>query len=503
MKTVEDYEKIRKAYYNENLSIRAINRKYGYSRRLIRKAIIDPEPNPYQERPNKGGKVLGPYQERIKELLAESEKQPRKQRYTAKKIYEIIHAEGYKGCEGGVHNFISRYRKQSKAKKAYLPLEFEPGEDAQVDWGEAVVELAGKRQKVQFFAMRLNYSRTRFVMAFPFQKQEAFLAGHIAAFQFYGGVPKRITYDNLKTAVYKILEGHGRAEQTAFQAFRSYYLFDSFYCNPAQGHEKGGIENDVGYIQRNFFSPIPKFDSFTELNEYLLQCCQKDVHRQIRGHKNSVAELWEIDKPHMLSLPRRPYLACQTKPVKVNPYSQVTYETNRYSVPIRYSGKQLVLRAYPFRIEVIHQDKIVAQHLRCFEREQDIYDPLHYLALLEQRPGAFHYAAPVKQWRKKWPTAYERLLEKIQKQPTRGLQDFIAVLKLHQHYPPETVSKAIQAAVTAQMPHLDGVLYQLGLLVESKPQKQKMDLKDFPQFQQYHPQPVDLNAYDQLLGGTP
>ena len=124
--------------------------------------------------------------------------------------------------------------------------------------------------KVQFFVMRLNYSRVRFVKAYPFQKQEAFLEAHEFGFHFNGGVPHRITYDNLKTAVFKILEGHNRQEQEAFKAFRSYYLFDSRYCTPAQGHEKGGVESDVGYAQRNFFSPIPRVNSYEELESTLV-----------------------------------------------------------------------------------------------------------------------------------------------------------------------------------------------------------------------------------------
>ena len=502
MKTVEDYERIRKAYYKENLSIREISRKYGYGRGLVRKALIEPVPKPYKQRTRGGGNVLGPYENRIKDLLAENENLPRKQRYTARKIHEIIQKEGYQGCEGGVHNYVSRYRKETKAKKAFLPLEFEPGKDAQVDWGEAVVVIGGKRQKVQFFTMRLNYSRVRFVTAFPFQKQEAFLAGHIQAFRFFGGIPQRITYDNLKTAVYRIVEGHTREEQKAFHSFRSYYLFDSFYCNPRQGHEKGGVENDVGYIQRNFFAPIPDVANFDELNQHLQSCCEKDVQRQVRGKKESVAELWETDKNQMMPLPKQDYQACVTKPVKVNPYSQVVYETNRYSVPVHYSGKQLVLRIYPFRIEVLYMDELVTEHARCFEREQDIYNPIHYLPLLEQRPGAFNHAVPLKRWRKQWPKAYEELLEKMQtpQKPQHGIREFIAVLKLHQQYAPEIVAQAIQAALLQNMPHLDGVLYQLHLLVEKKPERKQMDLGRFPQLQQIQQQPVDLNAYNQLLG---
>ncbi len=239
MRKVDDYERIRKAYHIEGLSIRAISRRYHHSRRLVRKALEHPIPEKYHLGQPKQAKVLGQYRQRVLELLEESEKLPRKQRYTALKIYTIVKEEGYTGCEGNIHNFICRTRKKLVAGKAYLPLEFDAGQDAQVDWGEAVVVLAGVETKVQFFVMRLNYSRVRFVKAYPFQKQEAFLDGHEAGFHFNGGVPHRIAYDNLKTAVFRILEGHNRQEQDAFKAFRSYYLFDSHYCNPDQGHEKG------------------------------------------------------------------------------------------------------------------------------------------------------------------------------------------------------------------------------------------------------------------------
>ncbi|HMN28402.1 MAG TPA: IS21 family transposase, partial [Caldilineaceae bacterium] len=158
--------------------------------------------------------------------------------------------------------YVSQQRQRRQQRTAYLPLEFEPGKDEQVDWHpggtRAEVELTGERAMVNLFILRLNYSRVRFVMAFPCQKQEAFFEGHVQAFHFLGGVPQRITYDNLKTAVFKLLQGRSRQEQETFKAFRSHYLFESNYCNPNQGHEKGGVENDVGYIQRNFMAPLRK-----------------------------------------------------------------------------------------------------------------------------------------------------------------------------------------------------------------------------------------------------
>ncbi len=501
MKKVEDYERIRKAYHIEGLSIREISRRYKHGRKLIRKALEHAAPGPAQiTQPRKAG-ILGVFQERIMELLKESEQLPRKQRYTAHKVYQILNEEGYIGCEGSVHNFICRTKKKFKAGKAYLPLEFDIGQDAQVDWGEAVVILAGVQVKVQFFVMRLNYSRVRFVKAYPFQKQEAFLEAHEAGFHFNGGVPHRITYDNLKTAVFKILEGHNRQEQETFKAFRSFYLFDSRYCTPAQGHEKGGVESDVGYAQRNFFSPLLRVDSYEDLNQRLLACCLNDVDRHIRGQEAPVADLWKLDKLHLLPLPRQDYPTCVTRPVKANPYSQVVFETNRYSVPHTYAGRQLVLRAYPFELEILSLENIIATHPRCFGREEDVFDPMHYLTLLEQRPGAFEHAIPVRQWRKKWPASYERLLHSLQesKPEGQGIREFISILKLHQAYASGMIEKAVDAAVSNGMMGLDGVMYQLQRLVTSTPQIAPLDLRNLPQLANIGCQAVDLRLYNQLL----
>jgi transposase len=501
MRKVDDYERIRKAYHIEGLSIREISRRFGHSRKLIRKALEHPIPERYQLGQPRNANVLGQYRQRMLDLLEESAKLPRKQRYTAHKVYEILVKEGYGGCEGNVHNFICRTKNKLKAGQAYLPLEFDAGQDAQVDWGEALVILGGAEVKVQFFVMRLNYSRMRFVKAYPFQKQEAFLEAHEAGFHFIGGIPHRIAYDNLKTAVFRILEGHNRQEQEAFKAFRSYYLFDSYYCTRDQGHEKGGVESDVGYAQRNFFSPLPKVDSFEDLNRLLLERCQQNLDRHVRGQSAPVAELWELDKVHLLPLPRQDYPACETRPVKANPYSQVVYETNRYSVPHTYAGKQLVLRAFPFKIEVLSLEAVIATHPRCFGREQDLFDPLHYLSLLEQRPGAFEHALPLRQWRKKWPSAYEKLLRGLQdsKPDGRGIREFIAILKLHQAYSSEVVEKAVAAAVRDGMMGLDGVMYHLQQGLTPVRSTGPLDLSGFPQLATIGCQPVDLQVYNQLL----
>ena len=503
---MDDYEKIRKAYYVEGLSIRAISRQLGHSRKAIRKALEHAEPEGYQRKKPHRAPMIAPYQSRIEELMKESEQMPRKQRYTGHKIYQLLQMEGYRGSESNLHRYVSLQRRARKQRPAYLPLEFDVGQDAQVDWGEAQAEINGARQTVQMFVMRLNYSKARFVMAFPFQKQEAFLEGHIRAFHFFGGVPRRITYDNLKTAVFRILEGHHRQEQRAFSAFRSHYLFESHYCTPAQGHEKGGVESDVGYTpaghfaQRNFFAPIPKAKDFAELNAALQQACLNDMQRNTRGESRSVAEVWQSEKSSLLPLTQVDFPACSNHLATVNPYSQVVFETNRYSVPANYVGKQLALRAYPFQVEVLSAAEVVAEHPRCFEREQDILNPLHYLGLLEQRPGAFEYALPMRQWRQKWTPEYEKMLDLLRKTKPdgSGVREFVAILKLHRDHPTDMVDRAVKQALDLGAAHLDGVLLCLRQLLSPQESPPALVL-DHPKLAAVGYQPVRLEQYNQLL----
>jgi transposase len=501
---VEERERIRRAYFNENKSIRQIARELGHSRPTIRKAIQAAEPATYTQRTPRPAPVLGPYKPLIDELLVESRQMPKKQRYTSHKIYELVHAEGYGGSESTVRSYVAKRRKEKKRPQVYIPLEFDPGADAQVDWGEARVILGGEEVTVQLFLMRLCFSRKLFVMAFPNQKQEAFFEGHVQAFHHFQGVPRRISYDNLKAAVQRVLKGRSRKEQETFIIFRSHHLFASHFCTPGQGHEKGRVENGVGFARRNFLVPIPKVASFEELNEHLLRACLADDRRRVDRQEMTISEAWELEQPNLLPLPKKDFECCVSKPVTLNGFGQVEYETNRYSVPAEDAYRNLVIKAYPFRIDILHMNDVIASHPRCYGQKQDVLDPLHYLPLLEQRPGAFEHAKPIRRWRENWPPVYERLLEHLQaKWPEgRGVREFVRILKLHQDHPANLLAQAVTQALEYGCGHADGVRLCLHQLMGTERPVSPIDLTSWPQLVAVGSQVPDLHRYDQLLERT-
>ena len=400
MISVDDRERIRRAYFLEHKSIRKIAKELKHSRDMVKEAIESAEPGEYTLQQPRPAPVLGSYLPHIDELLAESERLPRKQRYTGHKIYEQLQKEGYTGSESGVRRYIGQRRREGKKRPVYIPLEFDPGIDGQVDWGEAEAIIAEEPLTVHLFLMRLCYSRKLFVRAFPGEKQEAFFEGHELAFYHFGGIPHRLTYDNLKTAVKRILEGRNRhrkgsgtpQEQDKFTAFRSHYLFQSRFCTPGQGHEKGRVEDGVGFARRNFLVPPPRVDSFEQLNDHLLASCLADDQRRIDRQPVTIGEAWAQEKAQLLLLPKHDFDLGIPHSVVLNGYSQVEFETNRYSVPAEQAYRNLVLKAYPFRVDILFSKEVIASHPRCYGHKQDILDPLHYLPLLEQRPGAFEPA---------------------------------------------------------------------------------------------------------------
>ena len=232
-------------------------------------------------------------------------------------------------------------------------------------------------------------------MAFPRESQEALFAGHVAAFQELGGVPKVIVYDNLSIVVKRVLTGSPREEQREFVAFRSHHLFESSFCRPGEAHEKGLIENLVGYVRRNFLVPLPRVASFEELNTSLQEQCRSGLDRQLRGRSETVAQASEKERDHLLPLPSRQWPCCLTRPAKASLSCLVSFDSNRYSIPAVFAGRNVLVRAYVDRVEIACADRVVASHRRCYRRGQDVMDLYHYLSVLLRKPRAFHQARAV------------------------------------------------------------------------------------------------------------
>lgn len=511
MNTVEDIAQIRHAYYNEGKKIRQIAREQRRSRRTIRKALEGAEPPGYILRRKKAAPVLDPWKGQIDGFLIDSEGMPRKQRYTAKKIYDLLHAAGYEGCISNVRSYVGMKRQQGgRTQEVFLPLEFDPGQDGQVDWGEAVVKLAGVLTTVQVFEMRLCYSRATFMCTYPTQRQEALFDGHVRALKFFSGVPETVTYDNMATVVALGKTGQGRREQRAFTQFRSEYLFKSRFCTPGEGHEKGQVEHAVGYTRRNFMVPLLEAASFEDLNEQLLQACLKDQQRIVTGQPSTIFEALQHERQTLRSLPEHHYQCCISRQATVNGYGQITFETNRYSVPvneIRHMKTRVVtIRAFAFKLEVLHaaEGRVIASHVRCYEHDQDICEPQHYLPLLVQRPGAFEHAKPLRQWRSTWPAAYETLYQQMREAAPQGegLREFLRILALHEVHTSTDIELAIKTALACGRANYDSV--KLCLHGLKHPDSVISVLS--PTLQPHLPtlewvgiQSADLQRYDQLL----
>lgn len=442
---VEQKEIIRRLYFIKRHSLREIAKELGHSRKTVRKAIADATVPQYHFSAARMSPVVGPYLETIKAWLEADKSRPPKQRHTAHRIYiRLVQECGFTGAERTIREHIAKMR--PTITEMSIPLEFDPGADAQCDWGEAQVSIAGRLVNAQVLCMKLSSSSRPFVMAFPRQRQEMFLEGQRRAFEWYEGVPGRVSYDNLTTAVRKVLKGRNREEQQAFIAFRSHYVFDSHFAMVATPREQGRVESLVGYMRRNYFVPVPVVESFEELNRMLLSRLLADDKRLVPGKEITIGQAWEKEKTKLRPLPRFPYQCCVSRPVKANRLSLVNFDNNQYSVPVEYGFSKLNLSAYAWHIEIACGDHIIATHKRSYEKWQEIMEVDHYLPLLLLRPGAFPYARPVRQWR--MPPVYQDCYEALCcKNTGYGVREFLQVLTIGRMYGKEALERAMAQAL--------------------------------------------------------
>lgn len=452
---VVDKEIIRKLYHVQGKSIRWISRELGWSRQTVKKAIQDADPPKYNLIKTKPKPVIGPIKDIVSLWVEDDKNAPPKQHHTGHRIYErLVEEYGYQGSESGIRRLLGQLRRRHR--ETYVPLEFSPGSNAQCDWCEVVALLNEERTLAQVFLLRLGNSRMPFVMVFPHQRQEAFFEGHREAFTFWEGVPASITYDNLKAAVFKVLRGRNRVEQNNFINFRSHYLFDSRYCNTGRGNEKGGVENLAGFVERNFFTPLPEAKTWVEMNTLLMdRCLQYARTHKVPGTNMTVLEAWQVEKKHLLSLPSRQFECCRHIEVEAAKNQLVRFENNFYSVPQAWVGHPLTLKAYVDRVEICSNRLMVAKHRRSYANGEEIYNLDHYLETLYTKPRALEDAKPFK--RAELPAIFTKYLENLKKHHQQPEREFVRTLMLHRETNWEALASALEEGCRQGIYQADGI----------------------------------------------
>ena len=469
---MEIYGRVRRAVRVEGRSQRAVAREFGLSRETVRKMPQFAVPPGYQRQQPIRRPKLGPWLGVIDAILEDDKQRPAKQRHTAKRIFERLREEhGFTGGYTIVKDYVRSVELHSR--EVFIPLTHAPGE-AQADFGEALVVIAGVEQKAHYLAMDLPHSDDCFVMAFPAETTEAFLEGHVRAFAYFGAVPTRILYDNTKIAVARILGGEERQRTRSFSELQSYYLFADKFGRPAKGNDKGKVEGLVGYARRNFMVPIPRVSSWEELNTRLEAESQKRRLRRLRGHTEAIGDRFKRDHAAMLPLPAAPYEACEKIAGRVSSLSLVRYRSNDYSVPTQYGHRQVWVKGYVHQVVIACGSEVIARHERSYEREVVVFDPLHYLALLEQKTRALDQAAPLAGWLLPGCFAQlRRLLEARLKK--HGSREYAQVLRLIETFALAEVTQAIEDALLLGTISFDAARHLLLCRIERRPPRLDMD----------------------------
>jgi len=491
---MQEWTTIRHRVLREGVSIRQIQRETGLHFDTIKKILKNPAPSSYKRGPREKPK-LGPYLEHIAEILDADKAMPKKQRHTAKRIFERIREEGYTGGYTQVKEAVCELKQT--CREPFMPLMHHPG-DAQVDFGEALVKMNGFLRKVRFFAMALSYSDAMFLVAYERECTETFQDGHVCAFEYFQGVPRRITYDNAKTSVSQIIGIHDRKLTDGFLHLKSHYVFEEHFCRVARPNEKGVVEGIVKFARLNYFVPVPAVKDFQELNAYLEKRCREDLERRLRGKGVPKKELLKEDQAAFYELPPTPFDASRKASTTASSLSLVRFDCNDYSVPVRYAYHTVVVKGYVDRVRVCRRDAVIAEHVRLWGKEDIAFEPIHYLELLERKPGALDHARPLADW--KLPECFALLRRRMEDEGKReGTREFIRVLRLLEKHPLTKVEKAIHKALRNRHCTRDVIAQYLYPDEPWRPPTFRLEGREH--LQGVRVDPPDLSAYRHLVGG--
>jgi len=408
---------------------------------------------------------------------------------------------GYAGSYASVLRCFreARERLGKDPAEVFIPLEFGNGAAAQFDWGEAKAVIDGQLMSLNLGAMQLCKSRKGYARAYPSQKQELLFDVHRKAFEHFGGVPRRVIYDNLKTAVKKILKGNHRNLQERFVEFSSLYLYEADFCNPARGNEKGRIENQIGFIRENFFVPIPKFASMEELNDrllsFMISVSRTMMHPNDPEHTRH--EVYEQERGSLIPLPAHGYECCRVTHAAVTSYSTIHFETNQYSVPGEYVGKTVQVKGYADEVVVSMKGVEISRHKRLYSARQQSLNPYHYLEALSRKPRAFADGLPFKEWQ--LPEVFLQYRRMLKEKFEDGDRYFVKTLLLVREWPILEVAESIRQAIAVNALGDSYVLMILRRMRNPDYEHRLLDIRD--ELARYKAQQPPLSRYDEVCSG--
>ena len=475
MFAVESYAAVRRFVFVEGNSRREAARVFGLNRETVAKMCRFSLPPGYTRKEPAAKPKLGPLLPVIDAILEADQTAPVKQRHTAKRIFERLRDEhGFAGGYTVVKDHVRLCR--ARSRETFVPLAHPPGH-AQVDFGEAIGVIGGVRQKIHFLCLDLPQSDACFVKAYPRETTEAFLDGHVSAFAFFGGVPLSILYDNTTIAVAKIL-GDGKRERTrAFTELCSHYLFRDRFARPAKGNDKGKVEGLVKFSRANFMVPVPHAASFDDLNAMLEERCRARQRDHAGRHAETIGERLVADRAALRPLPAVPLEPCEKRSGRVSSMALVRYRTNDYSVPTAYGFQDVVVKGFVAEVVILCGGKEIARHQRCYGEGVFVADPLHYLALIETKPGALDQAAALQGWA--LPDVFQHLRHLLEaRMGNRGKREFIQVLRLLEALPLDIVTDAVTQAIQIGAVGFDAIKLIALARIEQRPAR--LDLAAYP-----------------------
>jgi transposase len=434
------WEQIRQRVLREGVSQREVLRETGLHWLTLKKVLEHPEPPGYRRAKPRPEPKIGPYVGWIEAMLDADRAMPKKQRHTAQRIFERLREEGYPGGYTQVRLKVRELKQ--RRQEVFVPLQHDPGE-AQMDVGQALVKQEGKLRTSFFFGLALPWSDAFYVQTFERACTETFWEFHCRAFEFFGGVPRRITYDNDKVLVAKILGPHARQLTHGFLQLKSHYLFDTHFCGVRRANEKGVVEATIQYVRRRCFVPAPEVRDLESLNQQLAEACRQDLSRKRWGRPSTKAALLAEDQAAFWALPPVPFDACRKTGTRVSSLSLVRFDRNDYSVPVCHAFEEVVVKGYADRVEISRQDESVARHARRWGQGELSLDPIHYLALLERKPRALDHGKPFARWA--LPEGFTVLRARMEHaQGGEGTREYIRVLLLLEQHSLAAVTRAVE-----------------------------------------------------------